>query len=77
VSAALAKLERWITIYYGWRPNFPDEADIHLIERAVAGGASAIITHNGRHVRRGGLSLNGMRVYTPAEYLEKTRCLLS
>lgn len=72
ILAALAKVGRWVSIYYGWRPNLPDEADNHLIELAVAGGAAAIITHNVRDVRRGELLLNGLRVLTPAEYLEKT-----
>ncbi len=26
VLAALAKQGRWVTVYYGWRPNLPDEA---------------------------------------------------
>lgn len=71
--AALAKVGRWVTIYYGWRPNLPDEADNHLIELAIAGGASVIITHNVRDVRRGELLLDRLLVHTPAEYLEKTR----
>lgn len=29
VLAALAQQGRWVTVYYGWRPNLPDEADIH------------------------------------------------
>ena len=29
----------WTRIYFGWRPNLPDEGDNHLIELAVAGGA--------------------------------------
>lgn len=70
VLAALAKVGRWVTIYYGWRPNLPDEADNHLIELALAGGAAAIVTHNVRDVRRGELLLNGLRVLTPAECLE-------
>jgi hypothetical protein len=45
----------------------------HLIELAMAGGAAAIITHNVRDIRRGELLLNGLRVHTPAEYLEETR----
>jgi len=73
VLAALAKVGRWVTVYYGWHPNLPDEADNHLIELAIAGGASVIITHNVRDVRRGELLLNGLLVLTPAEYLEKTR----
>lgn len=73
VLAALARVGRWVTIYYGWRPNLPDEADNHLIELAMAGGAAAIITHNVRDIRRGELLLNGLRIHSPAEYLEKIR----
>lgn len=72
VLSALANVGRWVTVYYGWRPNLPDEADNHLIELAMAGGATAIITHNVRDIRRGELLLTGLRVRTPAEYLEKT-----
>jgi len=73
VLAALAKVGRWVTVYYGWRPNLPDEGDNHLIELAIAGGASIIITHNVRDVRRGELLLHKLLVQTPAEYLEKAR----
>ena len=73
VLAALAGVGRWVNIYYGWRPNLPDESDNHLIELAMAGGASAIITHNVRDIRRGELLLNRLRVLTPAEYLEEMR----
>ena len=30
---------QWTRVYYAWRPNLPDEADNHLVELAVAGGA--------------------------------------
>jgi len=73
VLAALARVGRWVNIYYGWRPNLPDESDNHLIELAMAGGAAAIITHNVRDIRRGELLLNRLRVLTPAEYLEEMR----
>jgi hypothetical protein len=65
VPAALAKLGRWVNIYYGWRPNLPDEPDNHPIELAMADGAAAIISHNVRAIRRGELFLNGLRVPTP------------
>ena len=73
VLAALARQGRWVTVYYGWRPNLPDEADNHLIELALAGGAAAIVTSNVRHVRRGELRLGGLRVLTPAECMEEWR----
>lgn len=39
---------RWVTVYYGWRPNLPDEVDNHLIDPALAGGAAGVVTHNVR-----------------------------
>lgn len=71
VLAALARQGRWVTVYYGWRPNLPDEADNHLIELALAGGAEAIVTHNVRDLDRGELQLGGLRILTPAQCLEE------
>ena len=71
VLAALAKQGRWVTVYYGWQPNLPDEADNHLIELALAGGAAAIVTHNLRDIRGGELRLGNLRVLTPAQCLEE------
>lgn len=73
VLAALARQGRWITVYYGWRPNLPDEADNHLIELALAGNAEAIVTHNVRDVRGGELLFDKLRILTPAECLEEWR----
>ena len=69
--AALASQGRWVTVYYGWRPNLPDEGDNHLIELALAGGAHAIETHNLRDLRGGELRLGKLRVFTPAQCLEE------
>lgn len=69
VLAALARQDRWVTAYYGWRPNLPDEADNHLIELALAGGAQAIVTHNLRDMRGEELRLGKLRVMTPAQCL--------
>lgn len=71
VLAALARQGRWVTVYYGWRPNLPDEADNHLIELALAGGADAIVTHNVRDLGRGELRLGRLRILTPTQCLEE------
>lgn len=70
VMAALAKQGKWISIYYGWRPNLPDEGDNHLIELAVAGNADAIITHNISDLKGGELAWPGLRILKPSECLE-------
>ncbi|WP_345792637.1 hypothetical protein AAG895_14140 [Thauera sp. JM12B12] len=36
VLAALAQRRRWVSVYFGWRPNLPDEGDNHLFELALA-----------------------------------------
>jgi putative PIN family toxin of toxin-antitoxin system len=73
VLSALAKQARWISVYYGWRPNLPDEGDNHLIELALAGGAQAIVTHNLRDLMGGQLRLGKLRVLTPAQCLEELK----
>ena len=71
VLAALAQCGLWVKIYYGWRPNLPDEADNHLVELALAGGAAGIVTHNVRDLGRGELLFDQLRVLAPAQCLEE------
>jgi predicted nucleic acid-binding protein len=52
-----------------WRPNLPDEADNHVVELAVAGGAEAIVTHNKRDFARAELHFPGLRVASPGELI--------
>jgi putative PIN family toxin of toxin-antitoxin system len=61
----------WTRIYYGWRPNVPDEGDNHLIELAVAGGARAIVTRNLRDLSRMELRFPTLSVLTPEELLRE------
>lgn len=61
---------RWVRIYFLWRPNLRDEADNHLIELAVAGGARALVTKNLRDFRRAELRFPGLRIVHP-DWLSK------
>ena len=67
--AALASRCQWVRVYYLWRPNLPDEADNHIVELAVAGGAEAIVTHNKRDFERAELHFPGLRVLSPGELI--------
>ena len=71
VLKALAAVGKWVSIYYGWRPNLPDEGDNHLIELAVAGNAKAIVTYNTKDLQRGQLLWPQLRIFTPADCLRE------
>jgi putative PIN family toxin of toxin-antitoxin system len=64
---------RWTRIYFGWRPNLRDESDNHLIELAIAGGASKIITANVRDFARAELLFPELHVQTAAQLLRETK----
>ena len=64
---------RWTRIYYGWRPNVPDERDNHLVELAVAGGAEVIVTRNLRHLERMDLRFPARKLMTPEDLLREVR----
>ncbi|MGH1453414.1 MAG: PIN domain-containing protein [Paracoccaceae bacterium] len=55
---------RWVEVYFAWRPNFPDEADNHMIELALAAQADVIVTRNLRHVSRGELRFPDLKMLT-------------
>jgi predicted nucleic acid-binding protein len=61
----------WTRVYFGWRPNLPDEADNHLVELAVAGGAQVIITRNLREFARAELNFPGLRCLAPGPFLKE------
>ena len=70
---ALLSVCEWTPIFFLWRPNLPDEADNHLVELAVAGGATSLITHNARDFRRGELRFPQLRIETPKDFLKRWR----
>ena len=59
----------WVTVYYLWRPNLRDEADNHLIELAMAGGATHIITGNIRDFRDADLSFPHLQIVTANQFI--------
>lgn len=61
----------WVPVYYRWRPNLRDEGDNHLIELAVAGGASVIVTNNVTDFRSSDLRFPDIAVSAPADFLKE------
>ena len=70
---AYLSVAEWIPVFFLWRPNLVDEGDNHLIELAVAGAATALITHNRRDLQGGELSFPQLQIMTPAEFLKRWR----
>lgn len=58
---------RWVSVYFLWRPNLPDEGDNHVLELAIAGGAGVVVTHNISDFA-GELRFS-VQVMTPAQFL--------
>ena len=65
----------WVPIYFLWRPNLRDEADNHLIELALAGNASAIITENKRDFAAPELDFPELKICNAAEFINARRHL--
>ncbi len=60
---------QWTKVYYLWRPKLLDEADNHLIELAIAGNASKIITRNLKDFRQSQLKFPQLEFKTPEQIL--------
>ena len=61
---------QWVKVYYLLRPNLLDEGDNHLIELAVAGNASKIVTRNLKDFKQSQLKFSQLEFKTPKQILE-------
>jgi uncharacterized protein len=68
---ALIAVSDWVAIHFLWRPNLGDEADNHVLELAVAGGAPYIITANVRDFKRAELLFPTVKILTPAAFFKE------
>jgi len=63
----------WVSVYFLWRPNLRDEADNHLLELAIAGGATHIITGNTKYFKGTALRFPYIEIVTPSQFLKQVR----
>lgn len=64
----------WVEIHFLWRPNLRDEADNHVLELALSGGADIIVTQNLKDFRIGDLkAMNNIQILHPRELLALLR----
>lgn len=63
----------WRRVYFGWRPNLPDESDNHLFELAIAAGAPLIVSRNVQDLARGELRFADLQIRTPEQFLKEAQ----
>lgn len=64
---------KWIKTYFSWRPNLRDEGDNHVLELAVACGASHLVTWNTRDFSSMELRFAQLKIMTPPEFLKESK----
>lgn len=67
--AAFLGVCEWVNIYYAWRPNLRDEQDNHVLELAVAGNASSIVTNNLKDFQRSELIFPQLTIQRPEDLI--------
>ena len=82
-SARLAEAERselldiflstcsWTRTYFLWRPNLRDERDNHVLELAIAAGATHVVTWNLRDFKHGELKFPSIAFCNPKQFLKE------
>jgi predicted nucleic acid-binding protein len=68
--AAFASAAESLELNFLWRPQLRDPADEMVLEAAVNGRASAVVTHNANDFRTAATRF-GVRTLTPAEFLKE------
>ena len=71
IDAFLSALAVWVqpvSLHYVWRPQLRDPGDEMVLEAAVNGRVSAIVTHNTRDFAAVAPKI-GLQVYTPAQMI--------
>lgn len=63
----------WVSVYFLWKPNLRDEADNHLLELAIAGGATHIITGDTKDFKGTVLQFPHIEIVTPSQFLKQVR----
>ena len=66
---AFLSVSQWVNIYFLWRPNLTDEADNHLIELAMAGNASSIVTNNLKDFQNTDLLFPNLSIVRPEQII--------
>lgn len=71
LDAVLAMVEP-VETHFMWRPQLRDPADEFVLDTAVNGHATAIVTFNGRDFA-GAVTMFGVACLTPAEVLKRLK----
>ena len=66
---AFLSVSQWVNIYFLWRLNLTDEADNHLIELAMAGNASFIVTNNLKDFQNTDLLFPNLSIVRPEQII--------
>lgn len=66
---AFYSTSKWVPIYFLWRPNLQDENDNFLVELAVAGNATKIVTYNVDDLKDAELKFDDLKIVKPEQLM--------
>ena len=65
-----ASLCEYVRVTRIWRPNLPDEGDNHIMELAIVGKASSLVTFNTKDFLHALFAPPALEVLTPGQFIE-------